>query len=366
MRSTLIFGLLFLSTLIGCSSSSPPAENESEDDGVKLPRLKPAGLVAPTYRTEKGAEAAIAPVDPYFDLGIYLTSVAACGSCHGKDPKEPNSPLSGGRPLKDQFGPVNAANITPDKETGIGGWTVNEIVRAMRTSVGKSEHALSLELHSGYRWMSDRDARAIATYLLASPPVKNGVDRRELGIFERKRLGLFTRYSTVEGYIPSPRRSGTPAYGRYLAKSVTNCGFCHTEAGGLVESAVPFAGGEQRSGRGFFESIQKLGELLMKHEDSSQREADAAAVLAAADAESPRPAVRVLKPNEEFPVGGPDIRGTSGELIKDWTEEQIADYLSFGSSPDGKQVDGGLCPWPYYSIMEESDKLAIARFLKTL
>jgi cytochrome c553 len=349
--------------MAGCSSSNVTEERDAEDE-AQLPILKPANSVA-----AKGKLATVPKPsqDPLFELGVYLTNVAACGVCHGSDPKEPASPLSGGRQVHDQFGYLYAANITPDKETGIGTWSTSEIIRAIRSSVGKGDRPLSLELHSGYRWMSDRDARAIATYLLAAVPVKNRIERRELGVFERKRLGIFSRYSDVEGYIPAPRRSSAPAYGRYLAKAVANCAFCHTEAGGLFKSAKSFAGAQSRSGRGFFESIAKLGELLVANGDPAIAEAEAKAVLAAAESGTTTP-VPGFQPNldEGFPVGGPDIRGTSGEYIKSWTVEEIADFLSFGSSPDGRQINGALCPWPYYSTMEESDKLAIARFLKTL
>lgn len=369
MNRSLVFACLFTLLSAGCSSSNVAEDRRTEEE-AQLPRLKPAipipgkGQFAATTSSPwklKHSE------DPLFELGVYLTNVGACGSCHGKDPKEPASPLSGGRQVHDQFGYLYSANITSDKETGIGTWSVSEIVRAIRSSVGKDNKPLSLDLHSGYRWMSDRDARAIATYLLASPPVRNRVERRELGLFERKKLGVFTRHSEIEGYVPAPRRSDAPAYGRYLAKSVANCAFCHTTAGGLLDSAEPFAGGKDRSGRGFFESIAKLGELLMQNEDPAIAQAEAKAVLAAAESGATAP-IPGFQPDLDkgFPAGGPDIRGNSGEYLKNWTVEEIADYLSFGSTPEGRQINGALCPWPYYSNMEESDKLAIARFLKTL
>src|SRR5262249_46586308 len=39
------------------------------------------------------------------------------------------------------FGIIYAANLTPDVETGLGGWTVNQFVRAVRTGKHRGEAA---------------------------------------------------------------------------------------------------------------------------------------------------------------------------------------------------------------------------------
>src|SRR5689334_22702353 len=58
------------------------------------------------------------------ERGRYLTAVADCTACH-TDPSD-GRPFAGGRPVQTPFGTVLAANITPDEQTGIGSWTLEQ------------------------------------------------------------------------------------------------------------------------------------------------------------------------------------------------------------------------------------------------
>jgi len=73
----------------------------------------------------------------YRERGAYLVNaVAVCGNCHtprdaaGKpiDGKE----LSGGREFDIAAGHIVGSNITPDRETGVGTWSLGQIVYALR------------------------------------------------------------------------------------------------------------------------------------------------------------------------------------------------------------------------------------------
>ena len=63
------------------------------------------------------------------ERGRYLTAVADCTACH-TDPAD-SKPFAGGRPIQTPFGKVLAANITPDEQTGIGGWTLEQFDAAV-------------------------------------------------------------------------------------------------------------------------------------------------------------------------------------------------------------------------------------------
>lgn len=77
------------------------------------------------------------------------------------------------------FGVVYAANLTPDTETGLGGWTADDFVRTVRT--GKHHGvATGRPILPPMPWMnlaaqSDEDLRAIFSYLRTVPAVKNEV-----------------------------------------------------------------------------------------------------------------------------------------------------------------------------------------------
>src|ERR1700712_5111669 len=70
------------------------------------------------------------------ERGRYLTVVADCAACHsvpGSDQK-----FAGGRAIETPLGSVLAANITPDRETGIGAWPDDEFVAALLQGTGRS------------------------------------------------------------------------------------------------------------------------------------------------------------------------------------------------------------------------------------
>ena len=243
--------------------------------------------------------------------GKYIVkSVAACGSCHAGSPKDPTKLLIGGLPYRDRWGEVHAANITPHAQTGIGLWSVEDIIRALRTGIGRNNTRLSLDAHSGYRWMSDRDIKSVAKYILSQSAVKNRVKRRKLGLFSVKKLGLVDRYNTFSGYTPSLAKTESVNYGRYLALHVSNCSRCH-------------GGAEFNSS----ENNLAQGEVVLPN------------------------GIKRIAPN---------IRaGVDGRLSK-WPINKIVFYLS---RPGSKKKE---CPTIYYSSMSRSDKVSIAKYLKSL
>ncbi|MEA2772439.1 MAG: hypothetical protein QOD93_5401, partial [Acetobacteraceae bacterium] len=60
------------------------------------------------------------------ERGRYLAVAADCGACHTTQGS--GELFAGGRPIETPFGRILAANITPDRETGIGAWTDDEFV----------------------------------------------------------------------------------------------------------------------------------------------------------------------------------------------------------------------------------------------
>ena len=78
-----------------------------------------------------------AQAETLLERGRYLVeTVAACGNCH--TPMGPKGPImakayAGGLKIVEPgMLTAYATNITPDKETGIGNWTVEQIVVAIR------------------------------------------------------------------------------------------------------------------------------------------------------------------------------------------------------------------------------------------
>ncbi len=316
--------------------------------------------------------------------GEYLAqNVSACGSCHAAEPRKSSGAFVGGQLLSDSFGEVAAANITPDPETGIGKWNAAEVMRAIRASIDSEGRPLSIDTHRAYRWMSDQDAKAIAVFLLSREPVKNAVPRRKLGGFERNRLGIFPEHSDFAGYVPVVRAPGEgdngseatydARWGKYLASNVAQCITCHTREGGSFGSSTPFAGSASLATPGSVWSTKTWKTLFnawkQNSNDGSQEllSPEAQAEIAARNTEEAVLPADELRAAGNFPILGPDIRGSSPTGLREWSTEDIANYLTTGKSLSDQRVrDSALCPWNSYAGMTEVDKRSIAAFLKQL
>lgn len=75
------------------------------------------------------------------------------------------------------WGMTYAANLTPDRETGIGAWTQGQFIQAMRSGkhVGDARPILPPMPWQALAGLPDKDLRAIYAYLMAQPAIKNKV-----------------------------------------------------------------------------------------------------------------------------------------------------------------------------------------------
>ena len=81
------------------------------------------------------------------------------------------SPFEGGHP-----GVVYPSNLTPHRETGIGTWEQEQLVRMIQTGISRhGARRLPVMPWPAYAKLSQDDARDIATYLLSLPPVEHRV-----------------------------------------------------------------------------------------------------------------------------------------------------------------------------------------------
>src|SRR3546814_2358252 len=108
-----------------------------------------------------------------------MRSIGACSNCHtpqGPDGPLPGMELAGGLKMEDPAFTAYGANLTPDVETGIGGWSDAEIVTAIREGRRPDGSMIGPIMPIAlYSRMSDRDVRAIVAYLRTLKPVRNEV-----------------------------------------------------------------------------------------------------------------------------------------------------------------------------------------------
>jgi mono/diheme cytochrome c family protein len=122
-----------------------------------------------------------APAGVTVERGRYLTTVAGCKDCHS--PRLPDGVhfdeehlLSGGGVVFHTADgrPLVPPNLTPDPDGGLGGWSDDEIIRAIRTGVGKDGRRLDPAMPSSASLgaLTDEDVRAVVEFLRSLRPVR--------------------------------------------------------------------------------------------------------------------------------------------------------------------------------------------------
>ena len=123
-----------------------------------------------------GSASAQAPVEHGKNL---VEGILTCGNCHS--PRGPGGVIdtarlyAGGPQVWDTLAyTVRGTNITPDKETGLGGWSADDMKRAIRDGKRPGGAQLSPQMPYGfYKIMTPADLDAVVAYLRSVPPVSN-------------------------------------------------------------------------------------------------------------------------------------------------------------------------------------------------
>jgi mono/diheme cytochrome c family protein len=170
------------------------------------------------------------------ERGAYVLRMGGCASCH-TDAANKGAFLAGGRPLATPFGTFYTSNLTPDPETGIGGWSTGEFVQALTRGVSPEGHDYYPAFpYTSYANMTIQDLADLKAYLDTVEPVANPVPPHELAFpFNFRPLlkpwkAMFFRENGIE---PDPSRSESWNRGAYLVQGPTHCGECHTQRNAL-------------------------------------------------------------------------------------------------------------------------------------
>lgn len=176
---------------------------------IAIAGISLAGLIATASAPEPPQRPAAATHKSPVELGKYLVNTMGCHDCHtpwklgpkGPEPDMsraltghpqdlvmPPAPALPPGPWMASFAATNTAwagpwgvsftaNLTPDKETGLGDWTEDQFIAALRTGKhqGKGRPILPPMPFMWYGNLSDPEIKALWAYLRSLPPVKNRV-----------------------------------------------------------------------------------------------------------------------------------------------------------------------------------------------
>lgn len=178
------------------------------------------------------ARAAMPPPQASPDLvqrGEYLARAGDCTACHTAPGGQP---FAGGLALDTPFGKIVASNITPDRDTGIGGWTEAAFARALRQGVSTDGHLLYPAMpYNDYTKVSDADVHALKAYLDSLLPVHRTVEANQLPFpfnIRQMMLGWNLLFFRDARFQPDAQQLDDWNRGRYLVDGLGHCTACHT------------------------------------------------------------------------------------------------------------------------------------------
>jgi mono/diheme cytochrome c family protein len=188
------------------------------------------------------------------EKGRYLADAGDCTACHtAKDGK----PFAGGLPIASPIGTLYSSNITPDKATGIGGYSLDDFDRAVRHGIAANGDSLYPAMpYPAYARTTDDDMKALYAYFMHGvEPVQQANRANDVPwpLSMRWPLAIWRKVfaPAPEAVAFNAERYKDPqiARGAYLVQGLGHCGSCHTpRALTLQEKALDESGAEFLSG----------------------------------------------------------------------------------------------------------------------
>jgi mono/diheme cytochrome c family protein len=265
------------------------------------------------------------------ERGSYLVNtIMACGNCHSPRDAQgkltPDNALSGG--LKFTVPPfvATASNITPDRETGIGTWSDDEIKRGLTQGL-RPEHGpmagvpLAAVMPTNfYKALLPSDLDAIVVYLHSVKPVHNQVADPVYNLPVKREP-----YPDAERGFANASFSGPVAHGKYLV-TIGHCMECHAA---WSRGVSDFTNGIGRGGRPFGPTD-----------------------------------VHGFDPNWQGAIA-PNITSDRTAGIGSWTDDEIKRAITKGLARDGHPLKPPMA-YSFYAGLTDGDVRDIVAYLRTL
>jgi mono/diheme cytochrome c family protein len=161
------------------------------------------------------------------ERGRYVATAANCISCHTRDN---GAAYAGGRSLATPLGQIHSTNITPDRKTGIGTWTEEDLRRALREGIAADgRHLFPAFPYPFYTRLSDRDIADLYSFLRTLKPVSYVPPDNGRAFRMRWPMATWKALNLVVGaYRPDAAQSAEWNRGAYLVQGPGHCGACHT------------------------------------------------------------------------------------------------------------------------------------------
>ncbi|MCS3418454.1 mono/diheme cytochrome c family protein [Pseudomonas sp. BIGb0450] len=167
------------------------------------------------------------------EKGRYLADAGDCTACHTA---KGGQPFAGGLPIASPIGTLYSSNITPDKATGIGGYSLEDFDRAVRHGIAANGSSLYPAMpYPAYARVDDDDLQALYAYFMHGVAPVNAENRANavpwplsmrwpLAIWRK----VFAPDPDVVAFKADGYKDADVARGAYLVQGLGHCGSCHT------------------------------------------------------------------------------------------------------------------------------------------
>jgi alcohol dehydrogenase (quinone), cytochrome c subunit len=192
-------------------------------------KLLAAALLVLSASTAAHAQGAEAPAGK----GEYLARAGDCISCHSV---RGGRAFAGGLRMGSPLGVIYSTNITPDPDTGIGNYSLEDFDRAVRSGIAKDGHHLYPAMpYPSYAKITNDDVQALYTFFMKDvPPVKQANKPNEIPGYLAARWPLAiwnTIFARSGAYVARPDHDPSWNRGAYLVEGLGHCGACHSPRG---------------------------------------------------------------------------------------------------------------------------------------
>lgn len=252
------------------------------------------------------------------ERGRYIARLGDCVACHTGNKAQP---MAGGLALETPFGKLYSTNITPDKATGLGGYSFEQFDKAMRKGVAADGRNLYPAMpYPSYAKMTADDMQSLYAYLMDGvKPIAASNRASEMSFPFNQRWGLSLwnwMFLEAEAFTPQAQQTAQWNRGAYLVQGLGHCGACHTPRGVAFQEKAMM--GEGKNGQYF--------------------------------------------------LAGETVEGWRALSLRDlWTPQETAELLKTGRNSHGT-VSGNMVDVVQHSTqyMTDGDLLAIGTYLKSL
>lgn len=163
--------------------------------------------------------------------GEYVARLSDCVACHST---AKGKPFAGGLEMATPLGSIFATNITPDKQTGIGHYSLAEFDRAVRHGVARDGHRLYPAMpYPSYQRMSDEDIRALYAFFMGGVVAVSQQNQEPDIPWPLNMRWPLSLWNLVFAGTSNYQVEGDASWqrGAYIVQGAGHCGSCHTPRG---------------------------------------------------------------------------------------------------------------------------------------